>query len=171
MWMTKWLKVVWSTLGASGLDKVLYKFKPLTILNFWLVSNNSWILFTKIRRYFSYLLQRFPWMSGCCCFGSTLLSSSSQTSSMGFKSGDSAGHSGFSQGGSGRAWLYALALYLADGWTLTMSTAWRCCGRVPLTLYKQNSPRPSHLPLHVWQLVPHSVEPSFYLLNGVQSQP
>lgn len=41
-----------------------------------------------------------------------------------------------------------------------------CTSRLPWI--QQNSPRPLHFLFHVWQLMPHTMEPSFHLLNNVE---
>lgn len=93
----------------------------------------------------------------------------------------------FSWGRSGIAWTCVLGHYLAVGWSSDQLGAYQralhgaaqCCGsrfgsgcRSLCTSHRpwiqQNSPRPSHFLLHVWQLMSHTVEPSSRLLDGVQ---
>lgn len=93
----------------------------------------------------------------------------------------------FSQDSSGKAWTCVLGSYLAVGWIPDQLGSYqrvlpgaaercgRCFGSGCLSLWKshqpwiqQNSPRPSHFLLHVWQFKPHTVEASFHLLYTIQ---
>ena len=103
--------------------------------------NGNQILF---RKFFPTPLQKFhKWVALVGCFAFTLLSSSSQTSSMEFKSGDCAGHymicndTWFAGGRSSDvAWRYVLGRCLAVGWTpdqldidqRVLHGAAKCCG-------------------------------------------